>query len=163
VAVYYVDSCKHVDPVPRNITYVAGSAGDTTQTITVKGFDRYGVAMTETITLNGTTPVPGKKAFYTVISYKPSAALTTTLSMGFGVLLGMPIFLARAPLVYREIVAGLGVTTGTFLAGDLTAPSATTGDVRGTYSPSSAPNGSTNIYELLVAAPDFLGPGMQQF
>lgn len=139
--------------VPRNLTYVSSSAGDTTQTVTVRGFDVYGVPMTEAVTMNGVTPVVGKKAFSVVTSYQASAALAGTLSLGTGVVFGMPFVLNRKRLAFAENVDDATVTTGTFVIADAATPTATTGDIRGTYAPSAAPNGA-HIYELLCAAPD---------
>jgi hypothetical protein len=139
--------------VPRNITYV--SSGADAETMTVRGLDRYGVNMTETVTLNGATPVVGKKAFFVVQSYQAGSAMTNNLSLGFGVVLGIPVILERKNFVFREFMDDAVLTTGTFVAADITVPSATTGDIRGTYSPATAPNGA-HIYELLAANPDQL-------
>lgn len=144
----------------RNIAYVSSNAGDTTQTITIKGMDRYDVPMTETVTLNGTTSVPGKKAFFTVISYKSSAALAGNLSLGTGIILGLPVILGRKNFVFREFMDDAVLTTGVFLAADTTTPSAVTGDIRGTYAPASAPN-AARVYELLVAVPDAIAQVLQ--
>lgn len=148
--------------IARNITYVSSGAGDTTQTLTVRGFDRYGIAMTESVTLNGTTPVVGKKAFFTVNSYQASAALAGNLSLGFGVVFGIPVILERKRFAFAENVDDATVTTGTFVVADVSVPIATTGDIRGTYAPATAPNGA-HIYELLVAVPDQVGPNLPQF
>ncbi|MGZ6673869.1 MAG: hypothetical protein ACXVFM_16125, partial [Solirubrobacteraceae bacterium] len=67
---------------PRTLQFVSSNAGDTTQTITVVGTDDYGVAMSSTTALNGTTVVHGTKAFKTVSSVKSSGALAGNLSVG---------------------------------------------------------------------------------
>jgi hypothetical protein len=141
--------------VPRNVTYVSSNAGDTTQTLTVRGLDRYGVSMTEAVPLNGVTPILGKKAFFVVQSYQASAALAGNLSLGTGVVFGSPVILERKNFALREFVDDAVVTTGTFVPADISVPSATTGDVRGTYAMATAPNGA-HVYELLVAVPDQL-------
>jgi hypothetical protein len=51
---------------------------------------------------------------------------------------------------------------GTFVAGDQTTPTATTGDVRGTYAPATTPDGST-YFSLLVNAPDPTYKGVAQY
>lgn len=129
--------------VARTLQYKAGSAGDTTQTITVTGKDVYLVVMTETITLNGTTTVAGKKAFKTVTGVSASAALTTTLSIGTNTLLGLPYAIAGAWDIIQIFADSTRDTTATIAARDTTSPAtATTGDVRGTINPASAPDGS---------------------
>lgn len=149
--------------VARTLQYVCGSAGDTTQTLTTKGLDDYGVAMTETVTLNGTSVVHGKKAFKSVISTKLSAALTTTLSVGSDVILGVPVFIPYPACSILDIKSKVAATAGTWVGGDQSTPSATTGDVRGTYSPNTAPSSNTNTYESFVVVPDFQYLGATQF
>lgn len=141
--------------VPRNLIYKSSSASDTTPTtITARGLDDYGQAMTETVIFNGTASVVGKKAFKTVLSYQVSAVTVGTVSIGVGVLLGSPVFIFSAAASLRDILNQATATAGTWLAGDNSTPSATTGDVRGTYSPNTAPSTNTNTYESLVAVLD---------
>lgn len=142
----------------RSVSVVSSGAGDTTQTVTVRGKDRYGVSMAETLTLNGTTTVNGLKAFKTITSVTVSATMAGNLSVGVGNKFGIPYFLQSGAYRVLEIVNGAAVTTGTLVAGATAKPTATTGDVRGTYAPSTAPDGS-NTYELVLALgdPDFLG------
>lgn len=150
--------------VPRNLIYKSSSTLDVTQTVTARGFDDYGVAMTETASLNGTTSVVGKKAFAKVVSWQVGTVTTTgTISIGVGVLLGSPAFVPAAGAPISDILNGALATRGTWVAGDLTAPTATTGDVRGTWSPNTAPSTNTNTYEALVAVPDSTFLGLPQF
>lgn len=148
--------------VPRTLTYVSSGAGDTTQTLTVRGTDRYGVSMTETKILNGVTPVLGLKAFFTVISYQASLALAGNLSIGSGVTLGLPVILERKRMAFAENVDDATVTTGVFVIADMSVPTGITGDIRGTYLPATAPNGA-HVYELIIAVPDQVGPNLPQF
>lgn len=147
--------------VPRNLVYVSSSGSDVSQTITVRGFDDYGQAITETSgTITGATPVIGKKAFKTVVSTAGNVAVFVgTFSIGTGVLLGVPAFVFSVWASLRDALNGATGTAGTWLAGDSSTPSATTGDVRGTYSPNTAPSTNTNTYESLVSILDstFLG------
>lgn len=147
---------------PRNLQYVSSNAGDTTQTVIVTGFDEYNVAMTEKVTLNGTTPVPGKKAFKSVTSDTTSATLAGNLSIGSGALVGLPAMLLGTTKGYlvTEIVNGTVVATGTIVAAATGTPSNTTGDVRGTYTSVTAFNGS-NSYELFYFAPVLAGVATQ--
>lgn len=149
-----------VADVPRNLTMVSASAGDTTQTVTATGTDEYGQAMTETRTLNGTTPVVFLKAFARVTSIRVSATMAGNLSVGCGVLLGLPVFVPSVAHITTQLLDGAVATAGTFVAGIRTngGSTATTGDVRGTMSPNSAPDGA-RVFQLIcnLADPEYIG------
>lgn len=147
-------------PTGRGVQVVSSNAGDTTQTITVRGKDMYGQSMSEAIAANGTAPVLGKKAFLTVTSVTASAALAGNLSVGDTDVLGLPVWLGNATFVWRETQDGAVATAGTIVAGlGQVVPSATSADVRGTYLPNAACDGSKAC--ILLAAipePNFYGP-----
>jgi hypothetical protein len=147
---------------PRALQIVSSNAGDTTQVITIRGLDEFGVAMTQNITLNGTTPVFGTKAFKTVISYQASVALAGNLSIGNSKILGLPLYLAGAGWVLRELQDQTVATAGSFVAGVNTIASATTGDVRGTWTPNATLNGTIAL-DLFLMAPDPTYRGITQF
>lgn len=148
----------------RNVTAVSANAGDTTQTITVRGFDMYNRPMTETFVLNGTTTRSGVKAFFRVTRVSCSAATAGNVSIGRGDVLGIPAHLPNATFILREILDNATATAGTVIAGLAlgTKATATTADVRGTYVPNSATDGSRD-YTLLVALPDATFLGSAQF
>ncbi len=54
------------------LTFVSSSTADTTQTISVQGFDASSILQTEVITLNGTTPVLTTASFTRVLSLSKS-------------------------------------------------------------------------------------------
>lgn len=139
--------------VPRGWQVVSSNAGDTTQTAIATGTDEYGVAMTEKLTLNGTTGVIGKKAFATITQIAMSAATTGNVSAGTSNVLGLPVFLAQVTAVMKESQDGAAPTAGTIVKGDLTKPSNTTGDVRGTYAPNATPDGA-KVFQLYASIPD---------
>lgn len=125
--------------VPRNV--IVDAAGAATAVLTVTGTDVYGVPMSEAITLNGTTAVAGKKAFKTITSIAASAA-ATDFFVGTGDVFGLP-FRADSRNFCLTAWDGAFVTTGTFVAAVTTSPATTTtGDVRGTFAPASAADGS---------------------
>jgi len=150
--------------VPRNITVVSASASDTTNIVTVFGTDVYGVAIRENFALDGTTTIVGLKAFKTVTRITTSVTTVGVITAGINNRLGLPVFMPSIGHIVRELQDGLVATAGTLVAGVLTAggSTATTGDVRGTYTPNAAPNGSIT-YELLVSLPDLGYEGMPQF
>lgn len=146
--------------VPRNL--VADSGGVDTAVLTITGADEYGNTVVENITLNGTTAVAGKKAFKTVTSVVSSATIANGAFLGTGDVLGLPVFLPGTGHVVREMEDGAAPTDGTLVAGVTSTATATTGDVRGTYDPNSAADGS-KVFELLVALPDPTYRGIAQF
>ena len=153
--------------VPRVLKIVSSNAGDTTQTVTIRGTDEFGVAMTETISANGTTIVNGKKAFKTVISDTTSATFAGNLSIGQLATFGLPFFLAGGTgagmgYVIKEATDGATPTAGTAAGGDLTNATATTGDVRGTWTPNTAADGA-KVFEAVILATDVSFKGVPQF
>jgi hypothetical protein len=128
-----------------------------TAVLTVRGYDMYGNPMTES-SASGTS-FTGVKAFKRVTSIQVSADVTA-LTVGTGVVLGLPIHLPNAAMILKESLNGAAATAGTTVAALAltTKPTATNADVRGTYNPNSAPDGS-RAYTLLVASqtPTFLG------
>ena len=137
--------------VPRNITSVNTKTGTTAAlTITVTGYDVYGVPMTETITSPATSTsivADGKKAFkwvYSIAIYSAADATSNTLSIGWGDVLGLPYALtAKSDLLTNSVYFNdvLEATAPTVVKADATTPAtATTGDVRGTVLLASATN-----------------------
>lgn len=145
---------RYVLDTPRCITIDSSDVGDTTQTATVYGYDYLGQAMTETIAFDGTTEVSGTKAFKSVTRIAISAALTGNANAGFNDKLGLPVRVTDAGYIVSAKWAGaLADDAGTFAAADTTSPAtATTDDVRGTYIPSSAANGSRRLV-MCIAVP----------
>jgi len=135
--------------VERSLQMVSSNAGDTTQVITVRGFDRYGAAMTEVRTLNGTTIVNFVKAFKRVTRVSTSATTAGNFSMGTNSVLGLPY----APVSGGFVGGILNENTadaGTYVAPNRTASTSTSASVRGTYTAAGALNG-TNVYKLRYA------------
>ncbi len=150
--------------VPRNITET-GVAATVAHTITVTGTDVYGDAVVETITgAVGATTVAGKKAFKTITNIAVSGGTTGAITVGWGDVLGLPVFLPSAGHILKEMADGVAATAGTVVAGIRTAggSTATTGDVRGTYDPNSAANGAI-VFQLVVSLPDPGFTGIAQY
>lgn len=149
--------------VPRGLSLVSSNAGDTTQTVTITGLDEWGQTVVETATLNGTTTVNANKAFAAVTRVAVSAAMTGNLSVGSSTKLGLPLAVRNVTQVRGEALDAAVATAGTFAyALSNTVPSATNGDVRGTYIPNSAPDGS-RAFKLTVSLPDPSDIGVAQF
>lgn len=129
----------------RNIRLTSGG-NDSGITFTVKGFDIYGFAMSETITGANAGVASGKKAFKFVTGVTASASVASTLTIGTGDVFGFPLrvdTIGYVGLVWNAslITANTGWTTA-----DATTPAtATTGDVRGTYAVQSASDASKRL------------------
>ncbi len=141
--------------VPRNV--VAAWTG--TAVLTVTGYDEFGNLMVES-SASGTS-LTGSKAFKRITKVTTSADVTG-LTVGSGVKLGLPVYLPNSVFVIKETEDFASATAGTTVAGVLTKPTATTGDVRGTYTPNSTPDGSKK-FSIFVALDDPTYLGSPQF
>lgn len=130
--------------VPRNV--VAAWTG--TAVLTVTGTDEYGSVLVQS-SASGTS-LTGTKAFKTVTGVATSADITG-LTVGTGDVLGLPYRVdANALLAAR---ANNAIDAGTFVPAVTTDPAtATTGDVRGTFDPAVALNGSNTVAVLIKIA-----------
>lgn len=139
----------------RNVTAVASGAA--TSTVTFTGFDYLGQKITEILTLNGTTPVLGLKAFKRVTNIAWGATGATTINTGIGNSLGLPY---RSLRLDSDLVSGAVPTAGTLTAGIAlsTVQSGTTGDPRGTYiaNASFLPNAARDYVLVLQVDPTAL-------
>mgnify|MGYP003392969199 CR=1 FL=1 len=135
----------------RNVQAVSTGAGDTTQTLTIYGAGHWGAPMVETVALNGTTVVQGKKAFKTITRIAVSAATVGNVSVGNSTALGLPYRLtAKSDLMQTWFNQVLEATVPTIVVGDATTATATTGDTKGTVVLNSALNGSAvSVYVAL--------------
>jgi hypothetical protein len=136
----------------RTITVTPSAAPGNANAIDVVGYDYLGQPMFERFTGSAaaTTPLVGLKAFGWILGTRINVAATNaiTVSIGSGVSLGLP-------WKGKVTTAREGSTNMTFAQCDtntvpavLTDPqTATTGDPRGLYTPTTAPNG-VNMYEL---------------
>lgn len=140
---------------PRNVV----AAWTNTAVCTVTGTDQYGAVVVES-SASGVS-LTGKKAFKKVTSVVFSANVTGA-TVGEGAILGLPVVLPETARVVKEIMDGVAATAGTLAAAVATTPSATTGDVRGTYAPNSAPNGA-RAYALIAALDDPGAKGLAQY
>ena len=125
--------------LPRAVK-VNGST--TARAFTVSGYDYYGQAMSEVITVvTAATAVTGLKAFYQ-ISGVTIAGSATAVVVGTSDVLGLPVRVFN--VAYIASVKSnntLAQDAGTFVAAETATATTTTGDVRGTYVPATASNG----------------------
>ena len=129
---------------PRAVSTTTGAGTPTSVNITVSGYDYYGQAMSEVIATGtvASTTVNGKKAFYQIASVTASGASVVTVAVGTTDILGAPLRITDRGYVTR---AGwdntLAEDAGTLTVAATLTATTTTGDVRGTYLPSSAADG----------------------
>jgi len=143
---------------PTGLTYTLGVSP---VTVTVSGWDYYGQAMSEAITSSASvsTAVSGKKAFYQVSSISVSGATGTAITVGTTDVLGIPVRVVDAGyIVGLGWANALARDAGTFVAADTATATTTTGDVRGTYVPSSASNGIRRLVMTVGCNAIMVGP-----
>ena len=125
--------------VPRNVV----AAWTNTAVCTVTGTDVYGRTLVES-SASGTS-MTGKKAFKTITSVVFSASVTSA-TVGTGDVLGLPYRIGgKFDILAAYADNTADIASAAVVAGDATAASATTGDVRGTYDPNTACNGSVRF------------------
>ena len=144
---------------PTGLTYTLGVAP---VTATISGYDYYGQAMTNTITSSSaiSTTVSGLKAFYQISSISVSGATGTAITVGTTDKLGLPLRVYDAGYIVRTGWNNtLANDAGTFTAADMTTTAtSSTGDVRGTYIPSSATNGIKRLVVVIALPGIAAGP-----
>jgi hypothetical protein len=127
---------------------MVASAASTTN-VTITAYDHLGQMVKRTKALNGTTQVPWGIALKHIHSIEVAAGSGFTVNVGFSNRFGLPY---RVSKVLEELVDGTLLAPTTVLQGDLTDPAtASTGDPRGLYTPTTVPDGikKINIRALL--------------
>jgi hypothetical protein len=147
--------------VPRAVAVTIGTGTIANRNVTINGYDYYGQAMSEVIATGTTqsTTVNGKKAFYIVTSATVSGAVGGTTALGTTDIIGLPVRVFDAGyLVSVKYNNTLAANAGTFVAAVTATATTTTGDVRGTYTPSGACDGIKRLV-VCVALPGIaVGP-----
>lgn len=132
----------------RALRYVA--SGASTGTVTVTGRDYMNQKVVEVITLNGTTPVLGLKAFKYIDNIAWTSTSGVTLDVGWRDCFGL--MMKSFAMVNEVKNQAPAANAGTFVAGLATATAATSGnaDVRGTYTPVTVIPDGTNTFVIVV-------------
>jgi len=131
----------------------------TARAFTITGYDYYGQLMTETITVAvAGTAVTGKKAFFSV-SGATIAGSATAVLIGTSDKLGIPVRVFNAGYITSvKSNDTLAQDAGTFVAADQNTATATTGDVRGTYTPATASDGICRTVMTIALPGIAVGP-----
>ena len=131
----------------------------TARAFTVSGYDYYGQAMSEVITVTvAGTAVSGKKAFFQVSSVTIAGSATACL-VGTTDILGLPVRVTNVAYVASvKSNNTLAQDAGTFVAADTATATTTTGDVRGTYTPATASDGIVRTVMGILLPAIAVGP-----
>ena len=147
---------------PRAVCTTTGAGTPTNRNVTITGYDYYGQAMSEVIATGtvASTTVNGKKAFYQIASATISGSPVVTVAIGTTDIIGLPVRVIDAGYVPGANWNNtLAKDTGTFVAAVTTNPATTTtGDVRGTYVPSSATDGQKRLVMTISLPALAVGP-----
>ena len=134
--------------LPRAVSITIGTGTIADTAITVTGYDVYGQKLSEVIQTGTTqsTTVNGKKAFYQVSSVAVAGAVGGTVAVGTADIFGCPVRVTDLGYVGTLGWNGaLARAAGTFTVADTNTATTTTGDVRGTYAPANAADGSKRL------------------
>jgi hypothetical protein len=146
---------------PRAVSITA--TGANTAIYRVEGFDAFGQFMSQLLAAPSTSTVTTLKAFRSVnrIVNTNATAGTNGLTVGTSTVLGLPVRVTAAPyIISPKWDTALADDAGTFVPAVTTDPATNlTGDVRGTYVPTSAPNGVRRLV-MAIAIPA-IGSGPQ--
>lgn len=127
---------------------LTNNGNDTSGTYVVAGYDIYGYPMTQTLTGPSTSTVDTTKAFKYIASITPQGTIaSTSVSVGTVDVFGLPLrtdYVTQL-FVYFNNAALIVPSAATFVAADITTPSSTTGDVRGTYYSGVASDGTKRL------------------
>lgn len=133
---------------PRTVAITIGTGTIADTAITVTGLDVYGQPMSEVVQTGTTqsTTVNGKKAFYQITEVAVAGAVGGTVAVGTTNTLGLPVRLTdRAYAARIGWDNTLADDAGVLVPAVTTTATTTSGDVRGTYAPSSDPDGSKRL------------------
>lgn len=146
---------------PRAVSVTTGTGSPTTANFTVSGYDYYGQSMTEVIASSSTqsTTVSGKKAFYQISGVTVSGGTVVAITMGTTDVLGSPVrILDLGYIVHAGYNNTLADNAGTAVAAVTTTATSSTGDVRGTFLPSSATDGTKRLVMTIALPAIAVGP-----
>lgn len=147
---------------PRAVSVTTGSGSPTSVNITVSGYDYYGQPMSEVIatgTVQSTT-TNGLKAFYVITGVTASGGSVVTVSVGTADVFGCPVrFIDKSYVIrYGWNNATADDTTGTLTVASTATATTATGDVRGTFAPSTAADGIKRAVVTLALPAIAVGP-----
>lgn len=147
--------------VPRAVSTTTGAGSPTTRNVTISGYDVYGQPMSEVIATGAvaSTTVNGKKAFFQISSITISGSPVVTVAVGTTDVFGLPVRVTDAGYLARVGWSNtLAENAGTFVAAVTTTATTTSGDVRGTFDPSTAADGARRLVVGILLPAIAVGP-----
>ena len=139
--------------VPRVVSITGATVDLSGVTFVITGTDEYGETLVENIIGPNATIAKGIKAFKTVTSITATVAIAaTTCFAGHADVFGFPVKIVDKGDVFAVAVDGVTQTTLTIVAGltATTTMTATTADVRGTFAPGTAADGTKRFTALVI-------------
>ncbi len=134
----------------RCVAITAAGSASGTVTFDVRGYDIYGYPMIETIASTASTQTLGKKAFKYIKSVTPSATDAINYSVDTVDVFGFPLrsdFFGDVLINYSASLSPAVITANTgYVAAVKLTPTATTGDVRGTFVAASSSNANRLMF-----------------
>lgn len=144
--------------VPRAVSVAQVTAGNAVS-VTVSGYDYYGQSMTSQLTSNPGGAASGNKAFYQIASVSVDGATGTAVTVGTTDKLGIPVRVIDAGyVVHTGWNNALGDDGGALTVAATATATSITGDVRGTYTPSTASNGIKRLVMTIALPALAVGP-----
>ena len=148
--------------VPRAVSVTTGAGVPTSVNITVSGYDYYGQAMSEVIATGtvASTTTNGLKAFYQISSVTASGGSVVTVSVGTADVFGCPVrFIDKSYIIrYGWNNATTDDTSGVLTVAATATATTGTGDVRGTFAPSTAADGIKRAVVTVALPAIAVGP-----
>jgi hypothetical protein len=134
----------------------------TARAFTVTGYDYFGQQMSELITVaTAGTAVSGKKAFYQISGVTIAGSATACL-VGTTDIFGIPVRVFDAGYVvkvgWNNTLAQDTGGSSSLVVADMATATTSTGDVRGTYTPSTASNGIKRLVMTIALPAIAVGP-----
>jgi hypothetical protein len=143
---------------PRAVS-VSLVVGGTARAYTISGFDYYGQPMSEVITSVAAATTNGKKAFYQISSVSGAGATVTAVTVGTTQIIGLPVRVTDGGYICHVGWNNAFAIDGGSLVVASTVPATTsTGDVRGTFTPSTTIDGIKRLVVGIMLPGIAVGP-----
>lgn len=148
----YIGVSNPVRTLARAIT-LTSAANLSAINFTITGLDYHNRVIVQTLSGPNANTVTTLKTFQAVYSVTADAAVPSNVSVGTSDTFGLPMRCGQRGFLSVRWDTGATEDAGTFVAAsNVVPPTPSTGDIRGTYTPSSASNGTRTLI-LYVSKP----------
>jgi hypothetical protein len=143
---------------PRAVS-VSLVVGGTARAYTISGFDYYGQPMSEVITSVANATTNGKKAFYQISSVSGAGATVTAVTVGTTQLIGLPVRVTDGGYIcHVGWNNAFAIDGGSLVVASTVTATTSTGDVRGTFTPSTTIDGIKRLVVGIMLPGIAVGP-----